>query len=157
MRQIIRLFVGLFLCLSLGLASSVKAVDEMNIYDTIANSSKHYILLAAVNEFGFADALKAKGANTFFAPTDEAFKKLTDAELQKLIANKELFKKTILAHWVEKKSLKADDLKALAGINGFAISVNDGLKIGEAKVIKADISCVNGIVHFIDTVLIVKE
>ena len=80
---------------------------------------------------------------------------MSDAELQNLIANKELFRKTILAHWVQKKTLKADDLKGVAG-KGFSISVKDGLKIGDAKVIKADVTCDNGVIHVLDAVLIPK-
>ena len=159
MIQKVIVFLGLIASVLIGLTSSVKAVDEKNIYETIETSSKHHILLAAIKELAIADSLKAKGANTLLAPTDEAFKRLSDTELQKFIASKELFRKTILSHWVQGKTLKTDDLKEKSGkdINGFLITVSDGLKIGNAKVTTANLSCTNGIVHVIDAVLIPKE
>jgi uncharacterized surface protein with fasciclin (FAS1) repeats len=39
-------------------------------------------------------------------------------------------------------------------VNGFTISTQDGVKIGEATVTKADIECSNGVIHVIDTVIL---
>jgi uncharacterized surface protein with fasciclin (FAS1) repeats len=39
-------------------------------------------------------------------------------------------------------------------VNGFTVSTKDGVKLGNANVIKADIPASNGVIHVIDTVLI---
>jgi uncharacterized surface protein with fasciclin (FAS1) repeats len=150
-----RLIAGFTLSLILGFAAQTSAADQDSIYDYIASSSNHTILASAITETRQTMLLNAKdGKNTFFAPTDEAFKKLGEEQLKKLIEDKQLLKKIVLAHLVAGEDIKAEKLKSMAPINGFTISVNDGLKIGEAKVIKADLPRCNGIIHVIDTVLI---
>jgi uncharacterized surface protein with fasciclin (FAS1) repeats len=153
-----RHLASLALGLILGFASYSPASDQKSIYENIEASSNHTILLSAIAEARQVMILNAKGANTFFAPNDEAFKKLSEVELKKLIENKELLKKIVLAHLVTEKAITSQDLKKMVGkeINGFAISDSDGLKIGDAKVKQADLKCSNGIIHVIDTVLIPK-
>jgi uncharacterized surface protein with fasciclin (FAS1) repeats len=152
------LFAGLALSCMLSVASSLSAVDPKDIFGNIGLSSNHTILLTAVKESKLEVTLSAKGAYTLFAPSDEAFKKLGDEQLKRLIEDKTLLRKILLAHFVVGKSLSSDDLKGMAGkeLNGFTISVNDGLKIGDAKMKPVDLKCSNGVIHTIDTVLIPK-
>jgi uncharacterized surface protein with fasciclin (FAS1) repeats len=154
----IRLLAWLVLSAAFSFASFISASDQKNIYDNIAASSDHTILLSALTETRQSAVLKEKGANTFFAPNDEAFKKLDEGQLKKMIANKDLLKKIVLAHLVKDVELTSEKLKApdRDEVNGFKISTKDGLKIGDAKIIKADQKCSNGIFHVIDTVLIPK-
>jgi uncharacterized surface protein with fasciclin (FAS1) repeats len=152
----LRLCAGLALSCMLSVASTLSAVDPKDIFGNISLSSNHTILLTAVKESKLEVTLSAKGAHTLFAPSDEAFKKLGDEQIKRLIEDKTLLRKILLAHFVVGKSLTNDDLKGMAGINGFTISVNDGLKIGNAKVKPTDLECSNGVIHTIDTVLIPK-
>jgi uncharacterized surface protein with fasciclin (FAS1) repeats len=153
----IRLLSGLALCVMLGAGSFSSAADEQNIYENIANDSNYTILLSAITESRLVATLNTnEGANTFFAPTDEAFKKLGQEQLKKLIEDKELLKKIIMAHFVADKTLFRKDLKGMGGkeLNGFPITVDDGIKIGNAKITAFDIKCKNGVIHKVDTVLI---
>lgn len=155
----IRLLSGLMLgSMMIAVASSLSAAEPKSIYGNIAYSSNHTILLAAINEAKLEMTFSAKGAYTMFAPSDEAFKKLDDEQLKKLIADKALLHKILLAHFVHAKALSSDDLKGMPGekLNGFMISMKDGLKIGDAKMKPVDIKCNNGVMHTIDTVLIPK-
>ncbi len=154
----LRLCAGLALSCMLSVASTVLAVDPKDIFGNISLSSNHTILLTAIKESKLEVTLSAKGAYTLFAPSDEAFKKLGDEQLKRLIEDKTLLRKILLAHFVVGKSLTNDELKGMAGkeLNGFTISVNDGLKIGDAKVKPIDLECSNGVIHTIDTVLIPK-
>jgi uncharacterized surface protein with fasciclin (FAS1) repeats len=144
--------------LGISLVGIASAVDENNtLFEHIANSATHTILLSAVNETGQVKTLNdKKGTNTLFAPTDEAFKKLGEAELNKLINDKERLKKVVEAHIATGKVLTTKDLKGLKDVNGFAISTADGLRIGGAKVIGPDQECKNGVMHVIDAVLLPK-
>ena len=143
-------------------AGVVRADEPKTIADVVAGSKDHTILLKAVTEAQLVDTLKGKGPYTVFAPTDEAFKKLGDETIKKVVADKELLKKILLAHVVEGSVPAADvaklDGKEVKTIQGtaFKVDTKDGVKIGGAKVIKADVKAGNGVVHVIDTVLMPK-
>jgi uncharacterized surface protein with fasciclin (FAS1) repeats len=145
--------------LLLGLASHSAAADAKTIAETVTESKDHTILLTAVKEAGLVGVLNGKGPMTVFAPTDAAFKKLGDDTLKKVVADKELLKKILLAHVITDKAVYAKDVIPPDGkdVNGFKITANkDGVKIGDAKVTTADLKCSNGVIHVIDTVLIPK-
>jgi len=151
-----KLFAAAALALTLGLTARATAADEKTIAEVVAGSKDHTILLTAVKEAGLADTLGGKGPFTVFAPTDAAFKKLGDAKIKEVVADKELLKKILMAHVVSGKAVYAKDVPGLNGkeVNGFKIDTTDGVKIGEAKVTAADVKASNGVVHVIDTVLI---
>ena len=155
-----RLIAGLILLYLLGVVATTFAAEQKTIYENIDASSNHTILLSAVKEARLEITLSVKGTNTLFAPSDEAFKKLSQDQLSKLIEDKDSFRKILLAHFVVGKAISSDELKSMPGkeLNGFQISVkDDGTRIGNAKVIAADLKkCSNGIMHTIDTVLIPK-
>ncbi|MEZ6143145.1 MAG: fasciclin domain-containing protein [Zavarzinella sp.] len=149
---------SLFAVLTLSFGSTnTNAAEPKDIVDT-AVAGKFNTLVAAVKAAELVETLKGKGPFTVFAPTDEAFAKLGDATIKKVLADKELLKKILLAHVVVGKDVYAKDVVGLDGkeVNGFKISTKDGVKIGDAKVTKTDIKCANGVIHVIDTVLIPK-
>ena len=151
-----KLFAVASLAGMIAFATSASAADEKTIAETVAGSKDHTILLAALKEAGLDQTLGEKGPFTVFAPTDAAFKKLGDATIKKVLADKALLKKILLAHVVVGKTVMAADAMKLNGkeVNGFKISTADGVMIGKAKVTAADLKCSNGVIHVIDAVLI---
>lgn len=75
--------------------------------------------------------------------------------------NKEKLAAILTYHVVAGKAMAADvvKLKSAKTVQGqtVAIDAKDGVKINDAKVVKADIECTNGVIHVIDTVLMPKE
>jgi uncharacterized surface protein with fasciclin (FAS1) repeats len=134
------------------------AVDAKSIFENIEASDKFTILQVALKEAGLDGMLNKDGPYTLFAPSDAAFKKLGEEQIKKIVADKDLLKKILMAHIITEKALTAGDVKSLDGkdINGFRISAADGLKIGDAKVVGMDAKCKNGNYLTIDTVLIPK-
>ena len=135
----------------------VWSADEKDIVDTAVGAKDFSTLVTAVKEAGLVDTLKGNGPFTVFAPTNKAFEKLGDEKIKAVLADKELLKKILLAHVVVGKEVMARDVVKLNGekVNGFPIKVEgDTVTIGDAKVIKTDIKCTNGVIHVIDTVLI---
>lgn len=131
--------------------------DKKDIVDTAVAAGSFKTLVEAVKAAELVDTLKGKGPFTVFAPTDDAFAKIPKDKLEALIKDKPALKKVLLAHVVVGKEVKAADAIKLDGkeVNGFKISASDkGVKIGDAKVVKADIAASNGVIHVIDTVLI---
>ena len=144
-------------------AGPARADEPKTIAEIVAGSKDHTILLKAVTAVGLADTLKGKGEWTVFAPTDAAFKKLGNETIEKVLADKELLKKILLAHAVKGTVLAADvaklDGKEVETLQGtkFKIAVADKtVTVGGAKVTAADLKASNGVVHVIDTVLMPK-
>jgi uncharacterized surface protein with fasciclin (FAS1) repeats len=141
-------------CLS---ASAAVAEDKKDLIETAAEGGQFKTLVAAFQEAGMTEALKSKGPITLFAPTDEAFQKVPEDKLKALLGDREKLKKALMAHIVSGKDLRAADVAKLNGqkFNGFAIKADaDKVMIGPATVTKADITCANGVIHVIDTVLL---
>ncbi|MBL8817128.1 MAG: fasciclin domain-containing protein [Planctomyces sp.] len=136
---------------------SPKSAD---IVDTAVGAGSFKTLVAAVKAAGLVDTLKGEGPFTVFAPTDEAFAKLPAGTVEDLLKpeNKDKLVAILTYHVVPGKlpAVKVVDAKSLKTVNGkeAPISLTDGAKIGDAKIVKTDIECANGIIHVIDTVIL---
>lgn len=151
-----KLFASAAVAAALVFAPAVNSAEDQDIVAIAAGNKDFSTLVTAVKAAGLVEALQAKGPLTVFAPTNAAFAKLGDEKIKAVLADKELLKKILLAHVVEGKVMAADAVK-LDGkkVNGFEVKVTDGaVTIGTAKVVKADITASNGVIHVIDTVLI---
>ena len=114
-------------------------------------------LVTAVKAAGLVDTLSGRGPFTVFAPNDEAFAKLPKSSVDDLLEDIPKLKQLLTYHVVPGKVTAAEvvrnpSAKTLEGQNLGLIS-NNGIKVNEAKVIRADIKCDNGVIHMIDTVL----
>ena len=142
--------------------------DQSKIIDYIEKTSSLSTLETAIEAAGLDEALLAGIAVfTFFAPNDDAFKKLPAGALPQLleIRNKEKLGYLLQGHLV-KGRYTASDLVKLAKKRGNLVAVNgvriplklhgDKLRIGydSAEVALADIGASNGTVHIIKQVLI---
>jgi len=137
-----------------------KKMAKADIVDTAINAGSFTTLVAAVQAAGLEETLRGEGPFTVFAPTDEAFAALPEGTVETLLEpeNKELLTSILTYH------VLADKVKstALAGktidvetVNGATVAVDgtDGVKVGNATVVNADIYASNGVIHVIDTVL----
>ncbi len=141
-----------------------KAAETMDIVDTAASNDTFSTLVAAVKAAELVEVLKSDGPFTVFAPTNEAFEKLPEGTVESLLQpeNREKLVAVLKYHVVAGKVMSGDvvNLKSAETVQGseIAISVEDGtVMINNAKVVKADINCTNGVVHVIDTVILPKE
>jgi len=137
--------------------------EKMDIVDTAVKAGSFETLAAALQAAGLVDTLKGEGPFTVFAPTDEAFAKLPAGTVETLLKpeNKDRLV-AILTYHVVAGNVKAADvvkLKSAETVLGQAVAIDatDGVKINNAKVVKADIDCGNGVIHVIDTVLLPRE
>lgn len=154
--------LALVLALSLGTYASPKAASQ-DIVDTAVAAGSFKTLAAALQAAGLVDTLKGKGPFTVFAPTDEAFAKLPPGTVEDLLKpeNKAKLVAILTYHVVPGKVLASQVTKMNSAktVNGesLTISVNSGsVMVENAKVVKTDILCSNGVIHVIDTVLLPK-
>lgn len=141
---------------------AITAAPAADIVDTAVRAGSFNTLVKAVQAAGLVDTLKGPGPFTVFAPTDEAFAKLPAGTLESLIANPEQLKKVLTYHVVAGKVMASDvvKLKEAKTVQGSSakIKVSGGeVMIDNAKVVKTDIVCDNGVIHVIDTVILPKE
>ena len=71
-------------------------------------------LVTAVMQAGLADTLNSEGPFTIFAPTNDAFAAIPQADLEAVLADKDVLTNILTYHVVAGESLKASDL-ATAG------------------------------------------
>lgn len=141
--------------------AEAKAAAAVPAIYPLAEAAGFKTLTAAVKAAGLEETLTVKGPFTVFAPTDEAFAKLPKGTVEGLLANPEKLKKVLLHHVVagDVRAAAVVKLKSATTLNGtsLAIDATDGVKIGGAKVTKADVAASNGVIHVIDTVLIPSD
>jgi uncharacterized surface protein with fasciclin (FAS1) repeats len=144
--------LGAFLSTPASAADEKPAKDVVEILQT---AGQFKTLTSALEKAGLAESLKTHNSCTLFAPTDKAFAKVPKEKLEALLGDKEKLRKLLEAHIILDKEVKRADLRKLSGekVNGFPIDAKDELKIGAAKVIKADVPAKNGIIHVTDLVL----
>ena len=115
-------------------------------------------LVAAVTEAGLVDTLNSADALTVFAPTDDAFGKIPEKDLNGILADKETLT-AILTHHVIAGQLGPDEI---AGehetLNGDMLTVEgsgDSFTVAgdNAQVLCGNIPTANATVYVIDTVL----
>jgi uncharacterized surface protein with fasciclin (FAS1) repeats len=159
-----KLFIKSILCLAsvatLG-AGSLSAAEKKDLVDTAVAAGTFKTLAAALQAAGLVETMKGEGPFTVFAPTDEAFAKLPEGSVEKLLKpeNKEKLVEILTYHVVAgavpaEAALKLTEATAL-NQKKLALSVKDGaLFINEAKVVTADLSCSNGVIHVIDSVML---
>lgn len=149
-------------------ASVVRAEDkptkEMTIVEVAAGNKDFSTLVAAVKAAGLVETLSGKGPFTVLAPTNEAFAKLPKGTVETLLKpeNKAKLVAILTYHVVPAKAMAADVVKlekakTVQGQEVKIVANTDGVKINDAKVVKTDIECKNGVIHVIDTVLMPKD
>ncbi len=129
-----------------------------DIVDIAVNSGSFQTLVKAVQAAGLVDVLKSPGPFTVFAPTDDAFAKLPAGTVATLVQNIPQLARILTYHVVPGKLMAADiaKLNSLTSVEGSPIKVDtsNGFEVKNATVIAPDIEADNGIIHVIDTVIL---
>ena len=129
-----------------------------NIVEVAKSAGGFSTLLKAAEVAGLVDTLSTGGPFTIFAPTDDAFSQIPSETLNSLLKDPEKLKGILLYHGIEGE-VKSTDLsgtmkvKTLQG-QEIMVDATSGVKVNDAKVVKADIMTDNGIIHVIDKVIL---
>jgi uncharacterized surface protein with fasciclin (FAS1) repeats len=143
--------------------AALAAPPAQDIVDTAVAAGSFKTLVAAVQAAGLVDTLKGAGPFTVFAPTDEAFAKLPPGTVEDLLKpeNKAKLAAILTYHVVAGKVMAKEAMKLHEAktVNGEELTIKTSMgsvTINDAKVVKTDIVCSNGVIHVIDTVLLPK-
>jgi len=136
--------------------SMVSAANAADIVDTAVAAGNFKTLATALTAAGLIDTLKGKGPFTVFAPTDAAFAKVPQDQLQALLQDKAKLTAVLTYHVVPgtvmSKDVQAGMVKTVQG-SSLNISTMGGVMVDGAKVTAVDIIADNGVIHVIDSVV----
>jgi len=133
---------------------------EMDIVDTAVSAGSFNTLVTALKEADLVSTLKGTGPFTVFAPTDEAFAKIPQAQLQALLKDKAALQRVLTYHVLPQKVTSGQivdgNIKEAKTVEGQSVRISTmaGVSVDNAKVVKADIMASNGVIHVIDTVIL---
>ncbi len=129
-----------------------------DIVDTAIATPDFTTLVAAISAANLVETLRSPGPFTVFAPVNSAFNKLPPGTLQTLLLNRPQLSRILTYHVVSGRWRRTGlkDCKELTSIEGspLPISFTNGFEVKNATVITSDIEVDNGIIHCIDTVLL---
>ncbi|MFG2638926.1 fasciclin domain-containing protein [Streptomyces sp. NPDC048362] len=143
-------------------AGSFDGMAKDPVATAASNNPALSTLVTAVKKAGLVDTLNNAQNTTVFAPTNDAFKKIPKATLDKVLADKAQLTKILTYHVVGQK-LTPKDLengsfntleksKVMTSGSGESYTVNDS-----AKVVCGNVKTANANVYIIDTVLMPKS
>lgn len=143
-------------------AMAVLSQEAGTIVEVAAQNGSFDTLVKAVRAAGLVETLNGKGPYTVFAPTDEAFSKLPEGQLNELLNNRERLAQVLSYHVVAGQVMGSDvknmsSAETLAGPS-LSISTDYGsVRVNDAKVVQTDVMASNGVIHVIDSVLLPKN
>jgi uncharacterized surface protein with fasciclin (FAS1) repeats len=145
---------------ALGAAVAVPAAAQpKDIVDTAVAAGSFKTLAQLLTAADLIEVMKRPGPYTVFAPTDEAFAKVPKDVLDGLAKDKAKLQEVLKYHVLTSK-WTTDDIKLVKqtgtvqgkpvkfGLSGATMTVND------ARIVKPNVDCSNGMVHVIDSVLL---
>lgn len=158
MKKIKSLFVGLMLTIFVAHSGISQSQDIVGLAVGNENLST---LVAAVKAAGLVETLQGSGPFTVFAPTNEAFAALPAGTLESLLKpeNKAKLVSILTYHVIGAKVMSSDlsngqKAKTVEGEDVKVSIGSEGVMINDAKVVAADVSASNGVVHVIDKVIL---
>jgi uncharacterized surface protein with fasciclin (FAS1) repeats len=129
-----------------------------NLLEEVSNTKDLTLLTNAVHIAGIKGVLDNDGSFTLLAPTDAAFNKMGQENLNSLFENVPKLKRVLLYHLFS-GDVRSDDLKQIneaPTLEGSIVAIeHSGGKIhaNEAIITELDLLVDNGVIHKIDTVL----
>lgn len=130
-----------------------------DVLDVAAASGQFTHFLEAVEAAGYEETLRGEGPFTIFAPTDEAFRRMDRAEIERLMLPQnrdELL--SLLSYHVIAERVTSDSVDGVVhpdAASGYRLTLDgrDGLRVNDQLVAMPDVEASNGVIHGINAVL----
>uniref|UniRef100_A0A672YWK5 Transforming growth factor-beta-induced protein ig-h3 n=1 Tax=Sphaeramia orbicularis TaxID=375764 RepID=A0A672YWK5_9TELE len=123
------------------------------VMDVLKADDRFSLLVGAIQTAGMTELLNQQGALTFFAPTNDAFSAIPQAELNKLMRNRQELSNVLRYHL-------AEGMVVSGGVGSHTrpkTLQGEKLELGMVSVQKpvaeADLMATNGVVHAINTIV----
>jgi len=132
---------------------------EHDIVTPATGSGRLKIFVDLVRAAGLTELLRSAGPFTVFAPTDRAFDRIPQREMDALMADSSRLAE-VLGHHVVPGRVKAPrpEMPRMAtpinGANLTLTSRTDEYHVNEARLVRTNIRASNGVIHAIDKLLV---
>ncbi|MCS6959262.1 MAG: fasciclin domain-containing protein [Pseudanabaenaceae cyanobacterium SKYGB_i_bin29] len=131
------------------------------IVDIAVGNPDFSTLVTAVSAANLVDALNSPGPFTVFAPINKAFEKLPPGTITTLVQNIPQLSRILTYHVAAGRYTKNDlrGRESIPSLEGTPIDLyitEDEFEVNNATVIAADIVADNGVIHVIDTVILMR-
>jgi uncharacterized surface protein with fasciclin (FAS1) repeats len=131
------------------------------VADILASSGVFRSFEKALEMAGLDEELAAAGEYTVFAPAEEAFAEMDEAERQALLSDREKLAAVLKKHIVPGRHnatdlIQSETVQALDGSTleiGPSARFNGHVGVANAEVVKTGLYAANGVVHVIDRVI----
>ncbi len=136
------------------------APEGQTIVENLVAQGDFTTLVAAVQAAGLVDTLNSAGPFTLFAPTDAAFAKLPAGTVENLLLDENIptLRDILLYHVIQGAKVESSAVTAgevtMANGDMATLSTEGGVMIENATVTGVDWQSSNGVIHFIDTVIL---
>ncbi len=131
-----------------------------DIIDAAIQAGSLTTLVTAIETARLVNILKGTGPFTLFAPTDDAFEKLSKGVMDELLKDIPKLKKILAYHVLTGKVMAAaiTKMKTVKTVEGSKIKINvpidvSNIKVNDSIVKIFDVAADNGVIHIIDTIL----
>jgi len=166
------LFLALLMCLPMNVMAQNdlkgdlrRAADEPSVIEYLKQSENHTLFVNALTVTGYDLELDKNQSWTVFAPTNGAFAKLPRAQVYGMFRDENRdYLKRFVAHHIQKNGLLITKSMPVGAsrftvLNGQEIVISkssSGITVNHAYIFQPDIRTRNGVVHFVDGILLQK-
>ncbi|XP_070597950.1 periostin isoform X2 [Erythrolamprus reginae] len=133
---------------------------ERTLHDILRSDRRFSTFLSLLEAAGLEEILSQPGDWTFFIPTNDAFKGLTEHEKEILIRDQNALRNILLYHLIQGAYIAngiepgvTSILKTIQGGKLYLKMINDTLLVNELKSTESDLMATNGVIHVIDKLL----
>ncbi|KAF4082064.1 hypothetical protein AMELA_G00147400 [Ameiurus melas] len=145
---------------ALHLMRSLIRLPEKTMFELLKADGRFTIFLKLMEEAELTEMLKQEGSYTIFAPTDEAFKEMSEDDMKLLTSDLNILRTILLYHFsngiVINGGLEGgvtNLLKTIQGNNLQVLSVNNSINVNSVNVKDNDLMASNGVVHVVKNLL----
>ena len=158
------------------IVDGVKMISSNDVMENISLSKEYSTLVSVINNAGLTETFKSKGPITVFAPTNEAFNKLPQGELDTLLRpdHKDYLSYLLTYHAIAGRLTSKDIAHKINSNNGTAVlttlagskitaTIDENRNIvltdengGQSIISRFDIAQSNGILDIVTAVLVPK-
>ncbi|XP_043982561.1 transforming growth factor-beta-induced protein ig-h3 [Gambusia affinis] len=136
----------------------VLAPPTGTLMDVLKADERFSQLVGAIQTVGMTELLNQQGALTFFAPTNEAFRALPPAELNRLLGNADQLAAVLRLHLGEGLLVSGgiSSHTRLAPLQGAKLELgmrNFTVYVNKVPVADADLMATNGVIHAVNAII----
>jgi uncharacterized surface protein with fasciclin (FAS1) repeats len=132
-----------------------------SVYQMAAGMGALATWVAAVEVIGLVELLKGDDYITVFAPNDDAFSKMSRHSVEEMLGDFDKFAANIRYH-IAPGRVTSGELGQIGSLrtmlkDDLLIDARRGLQVNSARIVEPDIECRNGVIHIIDSVLMIRK